>query len=158
MGTALSQLIGPLRRGIHRVSRADDVSARVTGSQVAERHVTEPQIEVLRLLASGGAAWSTGTLAVRLDLAPSTLSNLLKAMERGGLITRTRVVDDQRRVDVAVQESGLEALRRHDAHVAHVLDGYLAGLSEHDRDALERALPALARLTDALGGASAGSR
>ncbi|NTW39311.1 MAG: MarR family transcriptional regulator [Cellulomonadaceae bacterium] len=141
---ALSQLLGPLRRGIHRVTRADGAL------HPDEPLPSPPQVEVLRLLVTS-SSWSTGALAERLELAPSTLSNLLRDMERGGLVERARLPDDQRRVEVTIRTSGRAALRRHDVHTARVLDTYLAGLSDEDRVALRDALPALARLTDALG-------
>ncbi|MGN8245581.1 MarR family winged helix-turn-helix transcriptional regulator [Cellulomonas soli] len=149
---ALVQLLGPLRRGIHRVTRADG-----SGSPADEPLPPPPQVEVLRLLAGGGS-WSTGALAERLELAASTLSNLLRDMEGRGLVERARVPDDQRRVVVSLRSSGRAALRHHDAHAARVLGTYLATLSEGDQVALRAALPALARLTDALGGTHATAR
>ncbi|WP_449385217.1 MarR family transcriptional regulator [Cellulomonas soli] len=127
------------------MTRADDAP------QLDEPLPPAPQVEVLRLLAGEGS-WSTGALAERLELAASTLSNLLRDMEGHGLVERTRVPDDQRRVEVHLRTSGRAALRRHDVHTARVLGTYLARLSDDDQAALRAALPALARLTDALGG------
>lgn len=147
---ALSQLLGPLRRGIHRVTRTDGGTPRPD-----EPLPSPPQVEVLRLLATA-SSWSTGALAERLELAPSTLSNLLREMEGRGLLERARVPHDQRRVEVTIRSSGRAALLSHDTHTARVLDTYLSRLSPQDQEALRDALPALARLTDALGGAHPG--
>lgn len=145
VGSALVQLVGPLRRGVQRAAR----TAPVSPDDREAAGATEPQIEVLRLLATGGP-WSTSTLAARLDLAPSTLSNLLRELERDGRVVRSRVRDDQRRVDVTVQQPGLEALDRHARRAAQAVQGHVQALPQVDQEALALAMPALARLVDSL--------
>lgn len=142
----LVQLAGPLRRGVQRVGRAE--ASPDDGGVV----LPEPQVEVLRLLTSGGP-WTTGALAARLDVAPSTLSNVLRDLESAGLATRTRVPDDQRLVDVRAQQAGLDALATQERRAAGAVEACVRTLEEADRQALRAALPALARLVDALGAA-----
>ncbi len=72
--------------------------------------LTYPQYLVLLVL------WETdrvmvSTLGERLFLDSGTLTPLLKRMETAGLLTRTRAVDDERRVIVALTATG-RALRR----------------------------------------------
>ena len=72
--------------------------------------LTYPRYLVLLVL------WETDRLAVselgeRLFLDSGTLTPLLKRMESAGLLTRTRAVDDERRVIVGLSAQG-RALRR----------------------------------------------
>jgi MarR family transcriptional regulator, organic hydroperoxide resistance regulator len=59
---------------------------------------------------------TVGALGERMRLDSGTLSPLLKRLERAGLVDRKRDPDDERRVRVALTETGRQRL----ADVAHV--------------------------------------
>lgn len=130
-----AQLLGPLRRAVLKATRL--------AAQLPD--LSEPQIEVLRLLSSEGPA-APNQMAARLQIAPSTLSNLLKAMTNAGLIERARRTDDQRRVDVAISPRARELLNAYDATSLRAIEEFVAGLTEHERSAFDITVPVLRRM------------
>ncbi|MDM7892306.1 MarR family winged helix-turn-helix transcriptional regulator [Curtobacterium caseinilyticum] len=132
----LSDRIGPFRRTLLRTSRA-----------VADLpDVPDAQIEVMRALSADPAGTAPSSLAARLGLARSTVSNLVSAMEQSGLVERRVVGGDGRRATVHLTPLATERLRTYDEAATAVLVDALARLSDDDRTALAAALPALERL------------
>ncbi|QWT24513.1 MarR family transcriptional regulator [Subtercola sp. PAMC28395] len=77
--------------------------------------VTYPQYLVLLVL------WQTdrvsiGQLGERLHLDSGTLSPLVRRLESAGLLTRTRIPEDERTVQVSLTDAGM-ALRTKAAHI-----------------------------------------
>ncbi|GAA1793643.1 MarR family winged helix-turn-helix transcriptional regulator [Agromyces lapidis] len=142
----LNQVISPLRRGLLKAARAAE--------QLPD--LPDAQIEVLRALPAG-VVRSPGELAVDLGLSRPTVSNLLKAMEAAGLVTREVPTGDRRRVEVHASKRALGLFDRFDRASANVLDEALAALSDDDRALLADALPALERLRDVVQDAARGS-
>ena len=102
--------------------------------------LTYPQYLVLLVL------WETDHVMVselgeRLFLDSGTLTPLLKRMETAGLLTRTRAVDDERRVIVGLTASG-RALRRK-AEGVPLQVGCATGCKLDELTALTRQLHAL---------------
>ena len=77
--------------------------------------LTYPQYLVMLVLWENDGL-SVGDLGGRLHLDSGTLSPLLKRMEAAGLVTRTRLADDERSVRVALTAGGRD-LRARAAHV-----------------------------------------
>jgi DNA-binding MarR family transcriptional regulator len=71
--------------------------------------LTHPQYLVMLAL-WGRSPLSVSDIGVLLQLDSATLSPLLKRLEAGGLVTRTRRTDDERQLDVALTDAG-RALR-----------------------------------------------
>lgn len=135
--TRLNSIVSPLRRSLLKAARSAE-------------HLPElpdAQIEVLRTLPAG-AARSPGELAAELGLSRPTVSNLLKAMESAGLVTREVPEGDRRRVEVRASARAIGLLERFDRASAAILAEALAGLGDADRAALAAAVPALERLRD----------
>ncbi|MFI2478377.1 MarR family winged helix-turn-helix transcriptional regulator [Nocardia xishanensis] len=130
-----AQLLGPLRRAVLKTTR----------QAAGLPDLSEPQIEVLRLLSNEGPA-APSHIAAALQMATSTLSNLLKAMTDTGLIERTRRADDQRRVDVAISSLARELLDTYDVTSLRTIENFLADLDDHERAAFEAAVPILRRM------------
>lgn len=130
-----AQLLGPLRRAVLKATR---VAARLPD-------LSEPQIEVLRLLAHNGPL-APKEMAVTLQISPSTLSNLLKAMADAGLIERSRRLDDQRRVKVAISPIAGELLDTYDATSLRAIQDFLDDLNDKERRAFELTVPVLQRM------------
>ena len=95
-----------------------------------ELGLTYPQYLVLLVLWEA-APQTVGSLGARLYLDSGTLTPLLKRMEAGGLISRRRDPDDERRVLVTPTEQG-QRLRDAARHVpATMAQGYdLTGVEE----------------------------
>ena len=92
----LGRVISPLRRSLLRVARAAEHLPEIP----------DAQIEVLRALPAG-VERSSGELAGALGLSRPTISNLLRDMERAGLVARRPDRGDRRRVLVAASDRAL---------------------------------------------------
>jgi DNA-binding MarR family transcriptional regulator len=135
----LGRLLGPLRRAVLRRTRA-----------LAELpDLAEAQIEVLRLLEREPGLF-VREVAARLRIAPSTVSNLLRALAAEALIERTSSPSDMRAVQLYPSAQALKLLHRYDKVSRSILTESIAQLSAADRKALQRAMPALARLLERL--------
>lgn len=73
--------------------------------------LTYPQYLVLSALGEADGL-TIGGIAARLDLESSTVTPLVKRLEAAGLVKRTRGVEDERRVTVAMTEAGQTLLER----------------------------------------------
>jgi DNA-binding MarR family transcriptional regulator len=134
-----SGLISPLRRSLLRAARESEHLP----------DLPDAQIEVLRALPEGTTR-SPVELADDLSLNRTTVSNLLRAMEADGLITREPGALDRRRVEVLASPKAHSLLERFDTASAAILAESLADLARTDVVALAAALPALERLRDTL--------
>lgn len=135
----LSGLISPLRRSLLRAARAAEHLP----------DLPDAQVEVLRALPVDTAR-SPVELAEDLSLNRTTVSNLLKSMEAGGLVTRATDAADRRRVEVRASAEAHRLLERFDAASASLVGDALSALGPADAAALAAALPALERLRDTL--------
>src|SRR6059058_6079634 len=84
--------------------------------------LTVAQYLALRAIAEGELVGAE--LARRAAVSPAAVSQLLSALERGGLLSRARLEDDRRRQPLVLTEGGRSVLRS--AEMA--LQGGLAGL------------------------------
>ena len=74
------------------------------------------------------------------------MSGHVDRLERAGLIERVRSDDDRRRVGLRLTEDGSRLMRRVRARRTSWLADRLGALEAAELDAVEAALPALARL------------
>jgi DNA-binding MarR family transcriptional regulator len=137
----LGSELGPFRRRLMNASRS------------AADLPDLPDAQVRRLEAIG---WATPTgLGRALGLARSTVSNLVLAMERDGLVDRRLVKGDGRSTEVGLTDHARDLLRTFDRSAEGVLVGALRSLTAEERRDIARALPALEALHAAIGGAPA---
>lgn len=132
------RLIGPLRRAVLRTRRMEGLP-----------DLPEAQIELLRTLAETGGA-TPREAAARLRIAPSTVSNLVRAMTAAGLVERTPSTTDLRTVRLTASPKALDMLDRYDRTSTTSLRQALDRLAPQSREALRLAVPALAELLTAL--------
>lgn len=137
--TELGRQLGPLRRSLLRATR--DVAQL---PDIADSH-----IEVMRALAAE-PSMSPGRLATRLNLARSTVSNLIRAMVDAGLVERSITTGDLRGATLTASPKAVKLLAEYDAASSRVLADALDELSQHNREAIAAALPALAEITSIL--------
>ena len=137
--TELSRALGPLRRALLNATR--------TAGNLP--NVPEAHVEVLRLLSTAGPLTSAA-LAHRLQLARSTVSNLVKAMMGQGLLETEASPDDLRSVNIRVSEPALRQLQRYDEIGTAVLARAVTRLTSEEREALATVTPVLVKLTELL--------
>lgn len=106
--------------------------------------LTYPQYLVMLVLWERGDTSVTG-IGNALGLETGTLSPLLKRLEAGGLVTRTRQVDDERSVLVSATPAG-RALEERTADVQHLV----RQATDLDRAEIRDLNDALRRLTGRL--------
>jgi DNA-binding MarR family transcriptional regulator len=99
--------------------------------------VTLPQFRALVVLASHGPSTS-GDLAVRLAVHPSSVTRLVDRLERKGLVARTGT-DDRREVRIEVAPAGVELLDEVTAARRRELAKVLRRLPAERRDAVAEA-------------------
>ncbi|RLV49933.1 MarR family transcriptional regulator [Nocardioides mangrovicus] len=123
---------------LYAASRA--VTARYR-ALLAELDLTYPQYLVLLLLGDAEQL-SVRRIAADLHLDHSTLTPLLRRLERSGLLTRSRNADDERVVDIALTARGRQVVER----FGEVQDGMreAMGLSPREAHSLQEALRRLA--------------
>ncbi|MFF5475601.1 MarR family winged helix-turn-helix transcriptional regulator [Streptomyces achromogenes] len=140
VAAGLGGLLGPLRRAVLRATRNAE----------GLPDLPEAQIELLRALSSSPEGLSPGAAAARVRVAPSTVSNLVRAMSVARLVERVRPDHDQRTVVLTASQEALHLLERYDRASTAALTRVVEELSDADRAALHQALPALDRLVTAL--------
>lgn len=137
VAAGLGQELGPLRRAVSRAVRAKE----------GLPDLPDNWIEVLRAVTTEPGL-NTVALASRLQLARPTVSNLLSAMRRAGLVELRRREDDARAVEVYAVYAATALLERFDAVSTQVIADALSRLPAREVRAVERALPALVRLNE----------
>lgn len=135
----LAAVISPLRRVLLRRTRAAEHLPDLPDSH----------IEVLRALPRG-TVLTAADLARRIDIRPSTLSNLLVAMETEDLIARRQDETDRRRVQILATPRALSLFERYDMASAALIESAALTLTEQDRQTLSAAIPVLEKLQAAL--------
>jgi len=135
----LASLISPLRRALLTAARESEHLP----------DIPDAQIEIVRALPRGTVT-SPSRLADALGLNRSTVSNLLAAMERSGLIARRTNSDDRRGVEILASATALAWFERFDAASAAIVSDAVGALDPAEIAALDAAIPALEHLRDAL--------
>ena len=105
--------------------------------------LTYPQYLVLRALWSAAGPLAVGDIGTEVHLESSTLTPLLKRMEAAGLVRRNRDTGDERRVLIALTETGA-ALEAQAAHVPGCIVER-TGMTEDALADLQNGLAALTR-------------
>lgn len=135
----LGRQLGPLRRSLLRATReAGDLP-----------DLPDSHVEVMRALADK-PSMSPGVLAAHLNLARSTVSNLIKAMVDAGLVERSISSNDLRGANLTASPKALRLLTEYDAVSSQVLSDALDELTEDSRRALSAAIPTLTDITEIL--------
>jgi len=89
-------------RSFRRITRAIDIYSRQLAN---EYQLTGPQLVCLQSLARSGPI-APSKLASAISLSHPTVTGILDRLERRNLVTRTRLPDDRRRVEVDLTEEG----------------------------------------------------
>jgi DNA-binding MarR family transcriptional regulator len=118
-------------------------------SPAARDGVTPTRLTAMGILERHGSL-RPSDLAARLNITAASMSRLTEALEHGRWVKRTPDPDDKRACLLSLSSHGraaLETLRRENAEE---LAAYFQEMPDADREAVGRALPVLARLTEHL--------
>ena len=138
-----------LARALPVLGSVGRVVRRAVRRRFPLRPLTDPQVAVLRTVeASPGIA--SGAVADRLQLAPSTVSTLVRELVDAGLVLREADERDRRASRLRLTADAVEGLRLWGSVRDQVLADALERLAPEDRAALRSALPAVRRLVEAL--------
>jgi DNA-binding MarR family transcriptional regulator len=99
--------------------------------------------QFLTLQAVGEGDVVGAELARRAAVSPAAVSQLLAALEEGGLLVRGRLEDDRRRQPLTLTEQGRWALRSAQTALRERLASLLGDMPPHETDALARLLERL---------------
>jgi DNA-binding MarR family transcriptional regulator len=103
--------------------------------------LTVAQYLVLEAVAEGEIVGAE--LARRAAVSPAAVSQLLSALEEGGLLSRARLEQDRRRQPLLLTDQGRSALHSAQTTLRERLAGLLADMPPHEADALARLLELL---------------
>lgn len=135
----------------HRFARAAQSFARGLGRlgrlRARAGDVTPQQAETLQLIAQRGSV-STSSLALMLGIDPSTASRNLAGLERAGLISRKKGLDDGRQTDVRLTPRGRRVAEEVNASALDTLSRLMDRVPRADRQRATEVLELLARLVD----------
>ncbi|CCQ17476.1 putative transcriptional regulator [Rhodococcus sp. AW25M09] len=135
----LSEEIGPFRRVLLNTSR----------SRAGLKSLPDAQIEILRRLFPD--RWESPTVLGRqLGLARPTISNLVRTMERDGLVVRRPDDSDARSTRVGLTDLAREQLHVYDIAAEGVLVEILDDLTSDQQQTLRDAIALLGRIRAAL--------
>lgn len=107
--------------------------------------VTGARLSALSVLVYGGPM-TNGSLARRERVSTPTMTRLVDALVRDGLVTRAEVAEDRRQTRLSPTAAGRALMERGRARRIEQLAAELADVTAGDLDALERALDVLERL------------
>lgn len=113
--------------------------------QQAESGVTPSQLSALSSVSRDGPL-SLGDLAAIEDIAPSTLTRIVAALEAEGLLQRLTDPTDRRVCLVAITRQGRTRLEQFRSRGASYLSSRLATLTAEERATLAAAVPVLEML------------
>ena len=135
----LGALISALRREL----------VRRTASSWTAGELSTAQVELL-LAVERRPGISVRDAADRLNLAPNTISTLVRQLTGRGLMIREQDADDRRVAQLTISEDAASRFAEWRSARAHVLEEALAHLGESDRRLLVAAMPALRELIERL--------
>ncbi len=101
--------------------------------RVASHGLTTLQFTTLSVLSRHGAPLSTSQLARRAFMTPQSMSEVIHALERKGLIMRKPHPNHRRTLPAALTAKGRRVLAACDEAVSEFEDSMLEGFSEKDR-------------------------
>jgi DNA-binding MarR family transcriptional regulator len=119
--------------------------ARELRKETAQLGVTARQATLLWLV-KRRPGLSLAELAAEEGISAPAMSGHVDRLEKVGLLERVRSSDDRRRVGLRLTEDGARLLRRVRARRTTWLADRLRSLEPSELDAIESAVPALARL------------
>jgi DNA-binding MarR family transcriptional regulator len=120
--------------------RTTDALIRATEGVLKEADVLPTQYNVLRILRGSPEGLPCSEIAKRMISRDPDMTRLLDRMEKRGLISRQRGMDDRRVVLTRITPQGLDVLARLDASVREIHQRMLGHMGQERLEALEELL------------------
>ena len=140
--------IGELRAAFSELLGAE---RRLRGRNPARKgELSNAQVRALFHLADGEACTSGG-LAKRAELSPTSMTAMLDQLEEDGIVARRRSDTDRRQVFVKLTDAGHKALQERRAAWEQRWRDELAHHPQDDLDAAARVMRSLAKMLDGIG-------
>jgi DNA-binding MarR family transcriptional regulator len=139
LGADIADTVLALRRAVRRVTRRTFAGTPLPPSEA----------ELLAFVGRNKGAGVNDTAGALL-LAPNTVSTLVGRLVTAGLLERRPDPDDKRSVRLHLTVAGSARVRAWRRHRSELLERALASLDRADVRDLERTLPAMKRLTEAI--------
>jgi DNA-binding MarR family transcriptional regulator len=139
MSTA-SRIAAPLHSGMVRLNKKIAIVDRATDISAA-------RLSVLAVLTFGGSK-TIGSLSLIEGVKPPTMSNLINALEKDGMVVRKTTEADARQSVVSVTKKGVSLLEKARQNRLTYLRGLLESLSKDELSVLEKASSILLRLSE----------
>jgi DNA-binding MarR family transcriptional regulator len=138
---------------LHLLHRAGQCAADIFAAEITEADLTPRQLAVLIAVAGDeGASQTRLTDATGIDR--STLADIVKRLQRKGLLRRQRTRDDARAYAVALTADGRQLLRTAEPVAKRVDERLLSAIPDKQRETF---LAALASIVEAITPAAAKS-
>ncbi len=128
---------------IEKHLRKVDYIIRRKGREIlADFDITVPQFTALQILINRGNM-TIGELSQKMDLACSTITDLIDRMEKSKLVVRQRDENDRRVVRIKVLDKGYDILEQVMKKRIGFLDEKLSVLSNEEKASLDKGLESL---------------
>ncbi|MBC8524357.1 MAG: winged helix-turn-helix transcriptional regulator [Chlorobium phaeobacteroides] len=127
-------------RALRRIIRALDVHSR---RLYRECNTTSPQISCLNTLAKKGNQ-TLSALSQDMHLSVSTVNGIIDRLELRGMVSRTRSIQDQRKVVLSITQAGTDMLNTIPELMQDIYAQAFTRLSPENQDALSQLLEQLA--------------
>lgn len=129
---------------IERYLRKIDYTIRRKGREILnDFNITVPQFTALQILIYNNGGMTIGELSTKMDLACSTITDLIDRMEKSELVIRERDTKDKRVVNIIVLDKGLNVLKQVLEKRREYLARKLEGFSMEEKELLSRGLQSL---------------
>jgi len=116
----------------------------------ARSGLTAPRLSALSVLVFGGPR-SLGELAAAEQVRPPTMTRLVTALEREGLVVKEEVAGDRRSIRIRATAAGRAILSRGRERRVVALASVIRALADEDRDTLGSSIAILDRIIQRLG-------
>jgi len=132
-------------RSLRRIIRAVGLYSR---ELLRRRNLTTSQLATLRQLGRHGAL-SAGELARGISVSQATVTGIVDRLERRGLVTRSRDLEDRRRVVIDLTEPGRQAVASSPPPLHERFMVRLAELPEEERREIDQMLRRIVEMMEA---------
>ena len=132
-------------KALRRIIRAVDIHSRKLNNDFK---ITAPQMICLYSLVKGGEM-TQSELSKQVSMGISTINGVIDRLEKKGLITRQRDVEDRRKVFISVTESGKKITISAPSLLQDRLSDSLRGLPELEQAAIVLSLERVVELMEA---------
>lgn len=130
---------------IRRIIRAIDLQSR---KLVQSHGLTGPQALVLKE-AGRAQPLTAGELAAKVNLSQATITDIVKRLEKRGLLSRERSQTDKRRIIISLSEQGRELVAQSPPLLQERFSTRFAELKDWEQNQLLYAVQRLAAMMDA---------